>query len=145
MRNILAFVYLLLVGCSNQIFEPTGYQPICDFDVRIWSDLPRGNVGDYKLEWQDSDTQTFGIIKANIGHNSVQKVAWQSDYEVYYQGQWINLVNQASYSTEDGIATTVLGVFENFIGDVITVAIGFKDECGTQYFETCTVEVVNEE
>ena len=39
----------------------------------------------------------------------------------------------------------MLGVFDNFIGDVITVAIGFKDECGNQYLEMCTVEVVNEE
>ena len=145
MRIILTLISLLLVGCSNQVFEPTGTEPLCDFDVRIWSDLPQGNLGDYKLEWQDNDTQTFGIIKANIGHDVVQKVAWQSDWQVYYQGEWLYLVNQASYSTEDGIATTVLGVFENFIGDVITVAVGFKDECGTQYLETCTVEVVDEE
>ena len=49
MKYILTLFYILLVGCSNQVFDPVGYEPICDFDVRIWSDLPQGNAGDYKL------------------------------------------------------------------------------------------------
>ena len=53
-----------------------------------------------------------------------------------------NLVNFSSY-TDNGAAHTVLGVWEQFIGDTIKVYSGYVDECNNQYIDS--IEVIIDE
>ena len=142
----IAFIFILLshFSCTYQQSEDEGCNSNCNFNLRVFSDLPIGENADYKLEWVDNNTQTFGTIKADIGCEIIKKVAWQSNYEVEYQGEWTNIVNETSYSSEDGIATTIIGVFSNFIGEVVTVYCGFNDECDNHFSDSITIEIVNE-
>ena len=138
------FLFFIHFSCEDQQSAKEECKSNCDFNLRVFSDLPIGDNANYKLEWVDSNTQTFGTIKADLGCRVIKKVAWQSDYEVQYQGEWANIVNEASYSTEDGIATTIMGVYSNFIGSVITICCGFNDECENHFYDCITVEIVNE-
>ena len=141
---LLIFLFFVNFSCEDQQSANEGCKSTCDFNLRVFSDLPASENADYKLEWVDSNTQTFGTIKADLGCEIIKKVAWQSDYEFHDQGEWTNIVNEASYSTEDGITTTIMGVFSNFIGDVITVCCGFNDGCENHFQDCITVEIVNE-
>ena len=142
--TLFIFLFLIHFSCEDQQSDEEGCQSSCEFNLIVFSNLPAGENSDYKLEWIDNSTQTFGTIKANLGCEIIKKVAWQSDYEVQYQGEWTNIVNETSYSTEDGIATTILGVFSNFIGEIITVYCGFNDECENHFSDSITIEIVNE-
>ena len=142
--KLFIFLFFVHFSCKDQQSTDERCKSNCDFNLRVFSDLPAGENADYKLEWVDSNTQTFGTIKADLGCEVIKKVAWQSDYDFQYQGEWTNIVNEASYSTEDGIATTIMGVFSNFIGDVITVCCGFNDECENHFYDFITIEIVNE-
>ena len=56
-------------------------------------------------------------------------------------GEWANLVNGDSYTDENGRARTVLGVWETFVGDTITVYAGYKDKCDIQYVDSLKVVI----
>ena len=55
------------------------------------------------------------------------------------EGHWTNLVNGSSYTDEDGVAHTVLGVWEVFIGDTIKVWTGYTTDCGTHRLDSLEV------
>ena len=54
-------------------------------------------------------------------------------------GYWTSLVNQSSYTNNDGKAYTVLGVWENFIGDTIKVYSGYTDNCNILHVDALEV------
>ena len=56
-------------------------------------------------------------------------------------GAWINSVNYASYTGSDGIANSVLAVWEEQINDTIMVYTAFEDECGYIYNDSLGVIV----
>ena len=68
-----------------------------------------------------------------------------SDYQYQIQGEWISLVNPASMSDEDGNAKIVFAVWEDFIGDTITIYGGYTDEHGHHFINSVRIKIVNEE
>jgi hypothetical protein len=49
------------------------------------------------------------------------------------------LVNSTSYTDGGGYAYTVLGVWEEFIGDTIIVYCGYEDMCSLRYIDSLKV------
>ena len=138
------FIYTLLVGCDTQTTQPgteTDYflevtAPNLELDVN----------GYYHIEFLDSYSQTFTTLDANTGSEILhQKVSWDSDSGIYesYTDDLVNSVNPASY-TNNGIAHTVLSVWEENIGDTITVYAWYRDENSTEYINYLRVIVENE-
>jgi len=139
---IYIFIYTLLVGCDTNLTQPeeeTNYY----LEINAPS-LEIDENGYYHMEWLDGYVQTFSTLKAETGsYDNYQKVGWISNKEINISGEWTNLVNFSSY-TDNGAAHTVLGVWEQFIGDTVKVYSAFQDEYGKQYTDSIKVVVDNE-
>ena len=68
---------------------------------------------------------------------------WESDSGIIYNGYWVSSVNHASY-TNDGTAHTVLAVWEEQIGDTLTVYAWYRDNCDTEHIDSIKVVIDNE-
>ena len=80
------------------------------------------------------------MITNTQGYN---KIYWACNSGITYAGEFVGCVNPASY-TNSGIAHTVLGVWEEMIGDTITIYAGYYDECSNQLMDLIKVVVDNE-
>ena len=58
---------------------------------------------------------------------------------VQHMGEDITIVNGASYSSDDGYAYTMLGVYEGNIGDIATIWVGYYDNYGNQWLDSIKV------
>ena len=127
------FIYILLTGCGDTIDE-------CYSDYYLEIDAPslEKSSGYYELEFLPYYIQTFTTLRAQTG-SEYQKVSWISNKELEIADIWTNLVNSASYTDDTGAAYTVLGVWEEFIGDTITVYCGYEDICSSRYIDSLMV------
>ena len=50
-------------------------------------------------------------------------------------------VNTSSYSNDDGIAWSVIGVWEPFIGDTLVITAGSINDCGEQSIDSMKIIV----
>jgi len=139
---IYIFIYTLLVGCDRQVTQPgteTDYflevtAPNLELDVN----------GYYHMEWLEGYDQTFTTLDANTGSEDMyQKVLWNSYSGIEYNSEFVSCVNPASY-TNDGIAHTVLAVWEEHIGDTIIVYTWYADEFSNEYMDVIGVIVDDE-
>ena len=102
--------------------------------------------GYYIMEFLDTYNQTFTTLTASTGsYDNYQRVAWISNKEIWLGNQWINLVNGDSYTDENGHAHTVLGVWEEFIGDTVKVYAGYNDEYNNHHVDSLEVIIKDEE
>ena len=149
------FIYILLIGCDVPT-QPVNLEPDSTSDVYVEEGscisesylildapgLEMDSNGYYNMKWLDGYTQIFSTLDADIGLSYI-KVAWLSDkqHNVEYMGtnELVYLVNTNSYTNGDGIAHTVLGPWENFIGDTIKVYCGYKDNCGFYHLDSLEV------
>ena len=141
---IYIFIYTLLIGCNTQ--SPLGSE--CESDCMLGMSAPSlqqdGN-GYYHIEWLEGYNQTFSTLGANTGNSgNLYKVYWGSNRGIYYDGEFVSSVNPASYTDENGMAHTVLGIWELMISDTITIYAGYYDECNYEYFDSIKVVVDNE-
>ncbi len=127
------FIYILLTGCADTLDD-------CHSDYYLEIDAPslEKDSGYYELEFLPDYIQTFTTLHAQTGCE-YQKVSWVSNKEIEIAGVWTNLVNHTSYTDSNGEAYTVLGVWEEFIGDTITVYCGYKDMCALHYVDSLKV------
>jgi len=133
------FIYIFIVGCSDNI----GSCSDCYLEIEAPS-LEIDNNGYYHMTHLSQYNQTFTTLDANTGSiNEHQKVAWIANKEIYIQGYWTNLVNQNSYTDSDGIAHTVLSIWEQFIGDTIMIYAGYTDNCNIHHVDSLGV-IINE-
>ena len=138
---IYIFIYTLMVGCNSNLIQPEESQYYLETGA---PDLELDESGYYHIEWIAGYIQTFSTLKAETGsYENYQKVGWISNKEIKISGHWTNLVNGSSY-TNGGVSHTVLGVWEQFIGDTIKVYCAFQDENGRQYTDSLGVIVDNE-
>ena len=142
-KNIIKyiFIYILLVGCdSNGILET------CDSNCHLDVSAPSLEIDSndyYHMAFLSGYIQTFTTLEVQTGSdNSYKKVKWLSNKEIYMgYDEWANLVNENSYTDEDGRARTVLGIWEIFVGDTIIVYAGYKDKCDIQYVDSLKVVI----
>ena len=137
---IYIFIYVLCIGCESPLES-------CDSDCYIDVDAPslvQNEDGYYYMNFTDGYEQTFTTLQADIGIEN-WPVGWISnkEYNVEHMGydNWTNLVNQTSYTDNNGIAYSVLGVWEDFIGDTIKVYCGYHDECDIHFVDSLEVIV----
>jgi hypothetical protein len=150
---LVIFISVLITGCDNQIIEPelefeeevTEENEVSYYlDLESYLDIDEN--GYYIMEYLQDWNQTFTTLTAMTGsYNQYQRVAWISNKEIWMGNQWINLVNGDSYTDENGEAHSVLGVWEEFIGDTVKVYAGYNDEYNNHYLDSLEVIIKNEE
>ena len=142
---IYIFIYTLLVGCDTQIIQP-GTET--DYFLEVTApNLELDENGYYHIEFLDNYLQTFSTLDANTGsEDTYQKVYWDSDSGIYesYTNDWVSCVNHASY-TNYGVAHTVLSVWEENVGDTVTIYTWYKETItSSEFLDSIKVVVDNE-
>ena len=138
---IYIFIYTLLGGCSTDNVVGT-----CDSNCYLDINAPNLEIDNneyYHMTFLFGYIQTFTTLEAQTGaDNNYEKLKWISNKEIHMgYGEWANLVNGDSYTDENGRARTVLGVWETFVGDTITVYAGYTDKCDIQYIDSLKVVI----
>tara|TARA_B100000287_G_scaffold159854_1_gene150711 strand:- start:4874 stop:5320 length:447 start_codon:yes stop_codon:yes gene_type:complete len=139
---IFIFIYILLTGCDTLTGpEETSYY--LELDAPF---LEMNQDGYYIMEIGEGNIMRYTTLKAETGStDEVQLLTWEANQEfgVEHQGQiiWENLVNSSSYTDGSGNGFTVLGVWQEFVGDTIIVYCGFED-INNNYYEDIIKVVV---
>ena len=143
------FIYIcliLLVSCQDNDYYITG---LCISDCFLELEAPNLELdenGYYHMEFLSNYTQTFTTLDAFTGAAYVP-VAWYSDSEhlIQHMGNeyTTDIVNQSSYTNENGVAHTVLGPWSDSVGDTVKVYCIYEDECGSIYQNN--IEVIIDE
>ena len=140
------FIYILLIICIGCESNVVGVEESC-IDCVLELSIPELNMDDnnyYHLQFNSDYIQTFTMIEAHVGVGYTH-LGWDSDTEHCVQ-MWNHIecsdvVNPASYSGSDGVANQILGVYQEHIGDTITVNCGYYDDYGVQYLNNVKVIV----
>lgn len=131
MKNNLMFLIILLyilIGCEETKECNTTYLELNAPNLIYDNSY-------YELKILDGYIQTFTTLEAYTESiTEYQKVGWLSNKEININGTWINLVNQSSYTNEEGVAYTILGVYKEFVGDTITIYCTYDNTCNSEYF-----------
>ena len=145
MKNIIRYIFIytigiLFVGCDN----PTSVES-CDYcHLDIETNLPIDENGIYHLNFNNDEIQTFTQLRAYVGYE-YEYVGWTTN--VTFEGcTWdycedVPIVNGSSYTLDDGYAYTMLCVYEENIGDVATIWVGYYDEYGNQWLDSIKVKI----
>lgn len=140
------FIYVLLTGCDGVFspMEPVESECESDFEMEVTSDLVIDENGYYHIEWLEGYNQTFATLTAVTNLQGFNRIYWSCDSGIEHMGEWVQCINGVSYTDEHtGIARQTMGVWEEMIGDTITVYTGYEDFCDNQYIEITEI-IVNE-
>ena len=139
---IYIFIYTLLVGCDTQ--NPLNSECESDFTMNVEApELEMDENGYYHIEWLAGYNQTFATLEAITNTEGYNKIYWTSQEGIEYGGEFVSCVNPASY-TSDGIARQTMAVWEEMVGDTITIYAGYYDDCSNQLMDLIKVVVDNE-
>ena len=144
LKNIISyiFIYIIMVGCEN-VFQP---EECSNCFLELSSELYVDENEYSHLYFNHDYIQTFTRIDAYVGYD-YELVGWTSNTQYCFEWngtqQCNNVVNGSSYSGSDGIASTMLGVHQEHIGDTIKVYCGYYDDYGRQWLDSLEV-IVNE-
>ena len=118
-KNIIKYIFIytigiLFVGCNNNPMTPS--QEFCDYCYLELEapDLPMDENGIYQLNYNGSALQTFTKLRAYVGYE-LEYLGWTTN--ISFEGcTWnycenIPVVNGASYSSDDGYAYQMMGVY----------------------------------
>ena len=130
-------ILLLIVGC-NSITEPIEHNCNCRIDV--YSNLPKQNEI-YELTFNDSYVQTFTQLYVETECGLHTKVSWDTNYQYRINTDWVSLVNPSSMTDEDGDGIITFGVWEEFVGDTISVYCGYTDDCGNHHLDSLEIRI----
>ena len=131
MKNLLIFILSLVYSLSNIAYSQNAKKPT----IMV---VPSDN-------WcvQNGYVQTFTTLDAEVGLQ-YQMIHWESDKEYnipWTNGDnWTDLVNNTSYTGMDGIGHTALGVWEEFVGDTITITCNYS-YCDSNYINLMRIIV----
>ena len=140
---IYIFIYTLLVGCDTQ--NPLNNEECeSDFTMNVEApELEMDNNGYYHIEWLAGYNQTFATLEAITNTEGYNKIYWTSQQGIEYGGEFVSCVNPASY-TSDGVARQTMAVWEEMVGDTITIYASYYDDCSNQLVDLIKVVVDNE-
>ena len=140
------FIYIFIIGCGDITRNVYGTHNHkcpddgCFLELDV-EGIDEDTNGYYHLNWNDGVIQTFTKIEAYVGH-SYQFVGWTSN--TYFDGcTWgycepVSIVNSSSYSGMDGMAYTMIGVYESNVGDTAMIYCGYYYD-GVQYLDSLGV------
>tara|TARA_R100000152_G_C6746277_1_gene169858 strand:- start:432 stop:989 length:558 start_codon:yes stop_codon:yes gene_type:complete len=150
--NKYIFIYiisLLFISCDDNVLGTTTDWE-CSSDCILDMDAVSLNIDDegyYHMEFLDGYIQTFTTLSAftNASEQDIYKVRFISNKEVNIewmgQDNWTNLIDSHSYTDNNGYAYGVLGVYEEFVGDTITIYTGYEDNCSNLHYDSLKVVV----
>jgi len=130
-------ILLLIVGC-NSITEPI--EQNCNCRIDVYSNLPKQNEI-YELTFNDSYVQTFTQLYVETECGLHTKVSWDTNYQYRINTDWVSLVNPSSMTDEDGDGIITFGVWEEFVGDTISVYCGYTDDCGNHHLDSLEIRI----
>jgi hypothetical protein len=144
LKNTIKYIFiytfvLLSVGCENPVSN--GSCDYCHLEIEA-PDLEMDANGNYHLDFNDGAIQTFTRLRAYIGYE-YEYVGWTTDTS--FDGcTWdycedVPIVNGGGYSSEDGYAYQMLGVYEGNIGDIATIWVGYRDSYGNQWLDSIRI------
>ena len=146
------FIYIFMVGCEvydiyASDFDEVEVETECSYCLlELSTDLALDDNNYYHLNFNQNYSINYTGIYAQVG-NDYENVGWTSDteycFEWNYTTQCYNVVNGTSYSDSDGIATTILGVHQEHVGDTIKVYCGYTNNCSINYIDSLEV-IINE-
>ena len=140
------FIYticVITIGCESN--PMTSQQESCDYCYLELEapDLPIvDNV--YQLNYNNGALQTFTQLRAYVGYE-LEYLGWTTN--ISFEGcTWnycenIPVVNGASYSSDDGYAYQMMGVYEGNIGQTATIWVGYYDNYGTQWLDSIRIKI----
>tara|TARA_B100000287_G_C20566368_1_gene754675 strand:+ start:320 stop:775 length:456 start_codon:yes stop_codon:yes gene_type:complete len=145
-KNMIKYIFiyttiLFMIGCENKLIDDVCQDCTLELDI---PSLSQDENGYYEM-YHTGDIQTFATIRAFMGSGQWhEQLGWATD--TYYLGcVWnhcdtIPVVNQSSWSNTDGIASTVIGIMEEHVGDIITVYAAYE-KYGVQYYDFIKVRI----
>ena len=81
-------------------------------------------------------------MRAYVGYE-MEYVGWTTDTSfdgcTWGHCEDVPIVNGSSYTLNDGYAYTMMGVYEQNIGDTATVWVGYLDNYGKQWIDSLKV------
>ena len=143
LNRIIIILCLILVGCDNG--DIMGPQSSYDFQIEIENNYLDEN-GYYHIQL-NPNSQTLQKITGHTNNPNIQKVYWNCDtmLEMEYQGQLVlvPIINNSSYTNDDGDAFVMLGPHPEMAGDTITVIGGYTDNFNNIDYESYIFIVLN--
>ena len=139
----LFLIGLFLFGCSN-MFEPESDCGECGLDIYAVN-LIEISADVYELEYNENLAQTYTMLGATTECGWSQHLRWDTNLKYRIGGQDLPLVNPGSMTGDDGEANVMFAVWEPFIGHTVKVYCGYEAECGTQFVDSLSIKIVNEE
>ena len=146
LKKIIKYIFIyticvITIGCeSNPMSNQT-----CDYCYLELEapDLPM--IDDvYQLNYNDGSLQTHTRLRAYVGYE-LEYLGWTTN--VSFEGcTWnycenIPVVNPASYSSDDGYAYQMMGVYEGNVGQIATIWVGYYDNYGTQWLDSIRIKI----
>ena len=144
MKRLFLIIGILVIGCSNFNAVLSSDEEYCECELEITSTLPKNN-GIYELEYNADLAQTYSILDVTTDCGWSQHIQWDSNYQYQIQEQWVSLVNPASMTDSDGNAKIVFAVWEDFVGDTITIYGGYTDNHGHHFLNSVKIKIVDNE
>ena len=148
-RNINKYIFIyiisiIFIGCDvENVISPSGFCDYCYIELDAPS-LEMDENGVYQLDFQDNNIQTFTRLRVFIGYE-LEYLNWTTD--VMFDGcTWnycedVPIVNSFSYSDSDGYAYQMMGVYQENIGQIATIWVGYYDNYGTQWLDSIKVKI----
>ena len=140
--NRLFLIGLFLVGCSK--FEPESDCGDCGLNIYAVN-LTEVSADVYELEYNENLAQTYTMLGATTDCGWSQHLRWDTNLKYRIGGEDLRLVNPGSMTGDDGEANVMFAVWQPFIGHTVTVYCGYEAECGTQFVDSLSIKIVNEE
>ena len=148
---IYIFIYTLLVGCDTQSILTNGVEDAeiynCESEFEYMNvgapELEMDENGYYHIEWLEGYNQKFSTLEATTNTYGYNKIYWSCDSGIEYSGEFVSCINPASY-TNDGVARQTMAVWEEMIGDTLTIYAMFEDGCYVQHIDSIKVTVEDE-
>ena len=140
----LYMISVIFIGCEDNVMG--GWQSLegeCNYCWDKNTCLPMVN-GVYQLDYNDGALQTFTRLRAYVGYE-LEYLGWTTN--ISFEGcTWnycenIPVVNGASYSSDDGYAYQMMGVYEGNVGQIATIWVGYYDNYGTQWLDSIKVKI----
>ena len=126
---------MITISCeSNPMSNQVQTCDYCHLELEA-PDLPMVN-GIYQLDYDNGSIQTFTKLRAYVGYE-MEYTGWTTNTS--FEGcTWnycedVPIVNQVSYSDDEGYAYQMVGVMEENIGQIATIWVGYYDYYGTTY------------
>ena len=138
----LLLIGLFLVGCSK--FEPESDCGDCGLNIYAVN-LTEISADVYELEYNENLAQTYTMLGATTDCGWSQHLRWDTNLKYRIGGEDLRLVNPGSMTGDDGEANVMFAVWQPFIGHTVTVYCGYEAECGTQFVDSLSIRIVNEE